>query len=322
MPILSDGDNQLGDALTDKHITVGTVFHTGSYILSGSDTPNYTLGLAGSVSLNNNVYILANGRVGVNTDSPDYELDVAGNIGVDQYIYHNGDANTLINFADDKIILKAGGKAMVTMEEKGSAPHEITLNDGGNNIDFVVKGNGSNEGNPGMKFDASNNRLGINGVGSPECELHIAGAFKHDNTTKYGVTHNQMVVTGLSTGTTSATVDTTLNLPANSWIDYVYIKPTVAVSGMSVLYVSNIILDANAGGGDKEFFGSDLAMMQGGMLNSTSGSVITPRENLPYSTLNGIDPVDIKLKITKYGGASVSAGTIDVVIGYRSFDTS
>ena len=121
------------------------------------------------------VMVVSGSKVGIGTTTPDYELDVAGDIGVDHYIYHNGDGNTLINFSDDKIILKAGGKAMVTMEEKGSAPHEITINDGSNNIDFVVKGNGSNAGNPGMKFDASNNRLGINGVGTPSYELDVAG---------------------------------------------------------------------------------------------------------------------------------------------------
>jgi hypothetical protein len=116
--------------------------------------------------------------VGIGTTSPDYTLDVAGDIGVDQYIYHNGDADTLIRFTDDKIVLKAGNKAMVTMEEKSSSPHEVTINDGSNNIDFVVKGNGSGEGNPGMKFDASTNKLGINGVGTPDEALHVDGNIK------------------------------------------------------------------------------------------------------------------------------------------------
>jgi hypothetical protein len=102
-------------------------------------------------------------------------LNIHGDLEVAQKIIHAGDANTLINFADDKIILKAGGKAMITMEEKGSAPHEITLNDGGNNIDFVIKGNGSNEGNPLLMCDASTGRVGINGVGSPSWELDVDG---------------------------------------------------------------------------------------------------------------------------------------------------
>jgi hypothetical protein len=61
------------------------------------------------------------------------------------------------------------------MEEKGTSPHEVTINDGSNNIDFVVKGNGSNKGNPLLMCDASNNRVGINGVGSPSWELDVDG---------------------------------------------------------------------------------------------------------------------------------------------------
>ena len=150
----------------------------------GDDNTQIDFDLDYIALVTNGVSMLAvsGSSVGIGTTSPDYTLDVAGNIGVDQYIYHNGDANTFINFSDDKLILKAGGKAMVTMEEKGSAPHEVTINDGSNNIDFVVKGNGSGQGNPGMKFDADTNRLGINGVGTPDKALHVGGSMKLDGT--------------------------------------------------------------------------------------------------------------------------------------------
>tara|TARA_B100000674_G_C37935042_1_gene959846 strand:+ start:113 stop:1222 length:1110 start_codon:yes stop_codon:yes gene_type:complete len=42
MPIISDGNNQTGDELSDRHSTVGTTKHTGSYHISGS-SGNYVL---------------------------------------------------------------------------------------------------------------------------------------------------------------------------------------------------------------------------------------------------------------------------------------
>ncbi len=112
-------------------------------------------------------------KVGIGTQQPAYTLDVQGDVGVNQNIYHNGDPDTLITFNNNQIVLKAGNLALVTAEKNSSAPHEVTIHDGANNVDFVVKGNGSGAGNPGMKFDASTNRLGINGVGSPQVALDI-----------------------------------------------------------------------------------------------------------------------------------------------------
>jgi len=124
------------------------------------------------------IMVVSGSKVGIGTATPDYTLDVAGNIGVDQYIYHNGDADTWIRFNDDDITFKAGNLTFLDIEKKGSAPHEITINDGSNNIDFVVKGNGSGEGNPAFKVDASTNRVGINGVGTPDEALHVDGNIK------------------------------------------------------------------------------------------------------------------------------------------------
>lgn len=139
-----------------------------TYIDFGQDT--ITLRPSGSTVL----YAEAT-KVGINTTDPDYTLDVAGTMGIDEYIYHNGDADTTFRFRDDQITLHAGNLSMIDMEKKGTAPHEVTINNGNNNVDFVVKGNGSNGGNPGMKFDASTNMLGINGVGNPSYELDVAG---------------------------------------------------------------------------------------------------------------------------------------------------
>jgi len=125
------------------------------------------------VESNSNTHMLfvdaGNDKVGVGTDAPDYELDVAGDIGVDQYIRHNGDTNTHINFTDDKINFKAGNLSMLTMEEKSSAPHEVRINQGGNNIDFVVE---DNSGNTILMTDASTSRVGI-GTTAPDKDLEI-----------------------------------------------------------------------------------------------------------------------------------------------------
>ena len=103
--------------------------------------------------------------VGIGTTSPDYTLDVAGDIGVDQKIYHNGDANTYINFTDDRIRFDAGGLNLFGMHKKGSAPHQVTVNNGNNNVDFVVNTNDANT-SPLLRCDASAGKVGI-GTATP-----------------------------------------------------------------------------------------------------------------------------------------------------------
>ena len=144
------------------------------------DSSGDLIQITGSVQINDNVFFLTNGRVGINTDAPDYLLDVAGDIGIDQYIYHNDDADTFMKFGGDAITFKAGNISFINLDKKAAAPHEFTVNDGSNNIDLVVKGNGSNKGNPLFKCDASTGRVGINGVGSPSVELEVDGTIKGD----------------------------------------------------------------------------------------------------------------------------------------------
>jgi len=113
----------------------------------------------------NQVLVVSGSKVGIGTPTPDYTLDVAGDIGVDQKIYHNGDANTYINFTDDRIRFDAGGLNLFGMHKKGSAPHQVTVNNGNNNVDFVVNTNDANT-SPLLRCDASAGKVGI-GTASP-----------------------------------------------------------------------------------------------------------------------------------------------------------
>ena len=54
------------------------------------------------------------GALGIGTSPSSYELEVAGDAGFNEYLYHNGDGDTWIRFSDDKITVKAGGKAFLT----------------------------------------------------------------------------------------------------------------------------------------------------------------------------------------------------------------
>ena len=100
------------------------------------------------------------------------DVDVSGDLNVSEYIYHTGDTNTSIRFTDDRIRIKAGGISYVDFNDASAAPHDITFNDGSNNVDLVIKGNSNN---PLFKTDSSANRIGTHGNGTPGAAFHIGG---------------------------------------------------------------------------------------------------------------------------------------------------
>ena len=84
----------------------------------GSSSGVIFYGSDGALTSNSSlIYNSSSERLGIGTDSPDYTLDVAGNIGLNEYIYHNGDTNTYIRFRGDQIDFVAGNITMLTLDE-------------------------------------------------------------------------------------------------------------------------------------------------------------------------------------------------------------
>ena len=68
----------------------------------------------------------------------DTNATIDGDLFVSQYIKHTGDADTFINFTDNRIRLKAGDIGFFDMEKDSDAPYPATINPGGNRVNFRV----------------------------------------------------------------------------------------------------------------------------------------------------------------------------------------
>ena len=112
----ADGDTKLGNSDGDLHQVTGTL------------------------QLNDNVFFLANGRVGLGVSNPSVKLSVGGSMEVGEYIYHRGDTDTFIRFQDDSVNLQAGGADFITLTE--AAQDEVVINESSADIDFRVESNG------------------------------------------------------------------------------------------------------------------------------------------------------------------------------------
>jgi hypothetical protein len=73
---------------------------------------------------------------------------------------------------DQRIRIRAGDISYLDMDDSTSAPHNMEVNAGGNNLDFKIRGQSDN---PLFKTDASTDRIGTNGRGTPLADFHIGG---------------------------------------------------------------------------------------------------------------------------------------------------
>jgi hypothetical protein len=123
-----------------------------------SDTDKYALFVRASDS-----------KVGINNASPNYELDVDGDIGVNEYVYHNGDSDTYTKFETDAFVLYTGGLPYLYAFEGITMQDVLYVNDGNNDIDFVVQTDNSDY---TLYVEGSDDEVGI-GTNTPSHKLHV-----------------------------------------------------------------------------------------------------------------------------------------------------
>ena len=95
-----------------------------------------------------------------------------GDILVSQYIKHKGDENTLINFTDNRIRFNAGGINFLSLEKDASTPYPLTVNNGGNRINFRVVDRNSDL---LLKTDSEKFNVNLYHAGNEKLQTNTAG---------------------------------------------------------------------------------------------------------------------------------------------------
>jgi hypothetical protein len=106
---------------------------------------------------------------------------------VDDYIVHDGDGDTYLFFETDKMTFRAGNIELLALIE--AAQDEVSINDGGVDVDFRVEGVG--EANA-LLVQGSDGLVGI-GLGTPGARLDL-----HESTALGGTAGNSQVITKIS----------------------------------------------------------------------------------------------------------------------------
>ena len=135
--------------ITSSIITSSIVQASGSTIFGDAISDTHTF----------NGHITASGNI-----SASGNLYVGG-----RKIYGNEAYNNYLSFNQSSSLFKVQSKTYIKFDGS-SAQREVTVNEGTNDIDFVVKGE---DNNPLLHADANTGKIGMNGIGTPLAGLHL-----------------------------------------------------------------------------------------------------------------------------------------------------
>lgn len=156
-----DGDPQVNFQLSGTTTFSIGVDDTDDYFKIGTTAP----------AASNRLTIDDSGNIGVGTETPDYTLDIAGSAGIDEYIYHNEDTDTYFRLLSDQMQVYVGAEQMINIIEDGTNNTIVFNEDGGNN-DFKVEGDTDPD---LLVVDASTDMVGL-ATSSPVSTLDVNGS--------------------------------------------------------------------------------------------------------------------------------------------------
>tara|TARA_Y100000114_G_scaffold23453_1_gene19186 strand:+ start:331 stop:1482 length:1152 start_codon:yes stop_codon:yes gene_type:complete len=154
----------------------GVTFHddlniTGSITASGDISSSATvIGNVGTFTTLTNVnttHVTASGNIEATGNAI-----VDGDVFISRYIRHTGDNDTHIEFLDNKIQLHAGNLPFITIDKDASTPFPLTINNGGNRINFRVQDKDSNL---LLKTDSEAFKVNLYHAGNQKLETTVDG---------------------------------------------------------------------------------------------------------------------------------------------------
>jgi len=188
--VLTSDDNPLIKLERNSDQNVGLQFqNTQGFMIAGidNDAQNtganiFGIGYVGDIIDNDGsdhaTFVVTGSQVVINnatSASEDAALTVEGNISIGNGKLYGDEAyNNFLRFNASSSLFKVQDKTFIKMDGS-SGQREVTINEGTNDIDFVVKGKSSvGNGNPLFHTDANTHKIGMHGVGGPTAGLHIA----------------------------------------------------------------------------------------------------------------------------------------------------